>query len=130
MFEGILRYFTLNLMEGKKVGSNGKINIVPGFETYLGNFRVIQRMMEEMDVDYTLLSDPTEVFDTPADGEFRMYAGGTTMAEVKDAPNAIDTFLLQPTGSWKKPKNLSKTPGIRKCPSSTFRWAWNGPTSS
>jgi nitrogenase molybdenum-iron protein beta chain len=28
-------------MEGKEVGSNGKINFVPGFETYLGNFRVI-----------------------------------------------------------------------------------------
>jgi len=27
------------------------------FETYLGNYRVIRRMMEEMDVDYTLMSD-------------------------------------------------------------------------
>lgn len=35
MFEGIQRYFTLNHMEDKEVGSNGKINIVPGFETYL-----------------------------------------------------------------------------------------------
>ena len=29
MFEGIIRYFTLNTMDGKVVGSNGKINIVP-----------------------------------------------------------------------------------------------------
>jgi nitrogenase molybdenum-iron protein beta chain len=96
MFEGMIRYFTLNHMDDKKVGSNGKINLVPGFETYLGNFRVMHRMMKEMGVDYTLLSDPSEVLDTPADGTFRMYAGGTTQAELKDAPNAIDTLLLQP----------------------------------
>ena len=96
MFEGIQRYFTLNHMEDKEIGSNGKINIVPGFETYLGNYRVIKRMLSEMDVEYSLLCDPTEVLDTPADGEFRMYSGGTTQDEVKDAPNAIDTLLLQP----------------------------------
>ena len=96
MFEGMIKYFTLNHMDDKKVGSNGKINLVPGFETYLGNFRVMHRMMKEMGVDYTLMSDPSEVLDTPADGTFRMYAGGTTQAELKDAPNAIDTLLLQP----------------------------------
>ncbi|OYY73706.1 MAG: nitrogenase molybdenum-iron protein subunit beta [Gammaproteobacteria bacterium 28-57-27] len=96
MFEGMARFFTLNSMEGKVVGSNGKINIVPGFETYLGNFRVIKRMMKDMGVDATMLSDPEEVLDTPADGHFRMYSGGTTQAEIKDAPNAINTFLLQP----------------------------------
>jgi nitrogenase molybdenum-iron protein beta chain len=102
MFEGIIRYFTLNTMEGKSPGKNGKINIVPGFETYLGNYRVIHRMLDEMGVEHSMLCDPTEVLDTPADGEFRMYAGGTTQDEVKDAPNAINTFLLQP---WQ----LSKT---------------------
>ena len=96
MMEGILRYFTLNKMEGKVVGSSGKINVIPGFETYLGNYRVIKRMLTEMDVDHTMLCDPTEVLDTPADGEFRMYAGGTTIAEVEAAPNAITTLLLQP----------------------------------
>jgi len=109
MFEGILRYFTLNHMDGKEVGSNGRINIVPGFETYLGNFRVIQRMLKEMGVDYTFLSDPTEVLDTPADGEFRMYAGGTTMDEVRDAPNAIDTLLLQQWQLVKTKKFIKNT---------------------
>jgi nitrogenase molybdenum-iron protein beta chain len=101
MFEGIVRHFTLNTMDDKVVGSNGKINLVPGFETYLGNYRVMHRMMTEMGVDYSMLCDPTEVLDTPADGEFRMYAGGTTQDEIKDAPNAIDTLLLQP---WQLPK--------------------------
>jgi len=72
------------------------INLVPGFETYLGNYRVLHRMMKEMGVGYSLLCDPTEVLDTPADGEFRMYDGGTPLAEMKDAPNAIDTLLRSP----------------------------------
>jgi len=96
-------------MADKKVGSNGKINLVPGFETYLGNYRVIKRMLDEMGVPFTMLSDPTEVLDTPADGTFRMYAGGTTMAEVKDAPNAITTFLLQPMQLEKTKKLVEGT---------------------
>lgn len=111
MFEGIARYFTLNYMEGKEVGSNGKLNIVPGFETYLGNYRVIKRMMADMDVDATLLCDPTEVLDTPADGKFRLYEGGTTIDEVKDAPNAYDTLLLQP---WQLEKTKKFVQGTWK----------------
>jgi nitrogenase molybdenum-iron protein beta chain len=109
MFEGIQRYFTLNEMEDKEVGSNGKINIVPGFETYLGNYRVMKRMMEEMGVEYSLLSDPSDVLDTPADGKYRMYDGGTTIEEVKDAPNAIDTLYLQPWQSVKTRKFTKNT---------------------
>ena len=109
MFEGVMRYFTLNTMEGKEVGKNGKINIVPGFETYLGNFRVMHRMLDEMGVAHTMLSDPTEVLDTPADGQFRMYAGGTTQDEVKDAPNAATTFLLQPMQLDKTKKYVEGT---------------------
>lgn len=96
MFEGFMRFYTLNYMEDKEVGKNGKINIIPGFETYLGNYRVMHRMLDEMGVEHTMLCDPTEVLDTPADGEFRMYAGGTTQEEMKDSPNAIETFALQP----------------------------------
>lgn len=120
MFEGIMRYFTLNTMEDKEVGSNGKINIVPGFETYLGNYRVIQRMLGEMNVSYSYLCDPTEVLDTPADGKYRMYSGGTKIEEVQDAPNAIDTLCLQPwqsvktrkfvTNTWKQPNTTMNIP--------------------
>ena len=125
MFEGIARYFTLNYMEDKEVGSNGKVNFVPGFETYLGNFRVIKRMMKEMEVDFSLLSDPEEVLDTPADGEFRMYSGGTTQDEIKDAPNAIDTFLLQP---WQltKTKKLVKNTWKHSAPDITIPMGLEG----
>lgn len=109
MFEGIARYFTLNAMDDKVVGSSQKVNFVPGFETYLGNYRVIKRMMGEMGVDATLLSDPTEVLDTPSDGKFRMYEGGTTIDEVKTAPNAITTVLLQPMQLEKTKKFVENT---------------------
>ncbi|MBW8191500.1 nitrogenase molybdenum-iron protein subunit beta [Neiella marina] len=109
MFEGAARYFTIKEMEDKEVGSNGKINLVPGFETYLGNYRVMHRMMQEMGVDYSLLCDPSEVLDTPADGEYRMYAGGTSIAEMKDAPNAKTTILLQPDQLVKTKKFVEGT---------------------
>jgi nitrogenase molybdenum-iron protein beta chain len=109
MWEGIAKYFTLNTMEDKAPGKNGKLNIVTGFETYLGNYRVIKRMLKEMDVSYSMLSDPEEVLDTPANGEYEMYAGGTTIDEVKDAPNAITTLLLQPTSLEKSKKFIEST---------------------
>lgn len=109
MEEGILRYFTLNDMEGKKPGNKASINLVPGFETYLGNYRVMKRMLAEMGVEHTLLSDPSDVFDTPADGQFRMYMGGTTIEEIKDAPNAITTLMLQPFHLEKTKKFVENT---------------------
>ena len=109
MFEGIARYFTLNHMEDKVVGSNKKLNLVPGFETYLGNYKVVKRMLADMGVEASLLSDPTEVLDTPADGSFRMYSGGTTQEEIKDAPNAINTILLQPWQLTKTEKYVKGT---------------------
>ncbi|TCS39735.1 nitrogenase molybdenum-iron protein subunit beta [Reinekea marinisedimentorum] len=109
MFEGMARYFTINEMEDKEVGSNGKINLVPGFETYLGNYRVMHRMMQEFDTGYSLLCDPTEVLDTPADGQYRMYAGGTPISEMKDAPNAKTTILLQPDQLVKTKKYVEGT---------------------
>src|SRR4030065_2851885 len=66
-------------------------------------------MLDEMGVAHTMLSDPTEVLDTPADGSFRMYSGGTTQDEVKDAPNAITTFLMQPMQLEKTKKLVEGT---------------------
>ncbi|OSM04009.1 nitrogenase molybdenum-iron protein subunit beta [Magnetofaba australis] len=111
MLEGIVRYFTVDKANNGQIekGSNGKINLVPGFETYLGSYRTLKRYMQEMGVGYTLLSDPTEVLDTPADGEYRMYSTGTTIDEVKDCGNAIDTLLLQPWGLIKTKKYFTET---------------------
>jgi nitrogenase molybdenum-iron protein beta chain len=45
-----------------------------------------------------------------------MYAGGTTQDEIKDAPNAIDTLLLQPSQLTKTKKYIQET--------------WNQPASA
>ncbi|MDD2843146.1 MAG: nitrogenase molybdenum-iron protein subunit beta, partial [Tolumonas sp.] len=110
MFEGFANTFTAKDVEYKP-GSNGKLNIVTGFETYLGNYRVIKRMLTEMGVPFSMLSDPSEVLDTPSDGQYRMYAGGTTQDEMKDAPNAIDTLMLQPWHLVKTKKVVKDTWG-------------------
>ena len=110
MFEGFCNTFTADKAD-YKVGSNGKLNIVTGFETYLGNYRVIKRMLTEMGVPFAMLSDPSEVLDTPSDGQYRMYAGGTTQDEMKDAPNAIDTLMLQPWHLVKTKKMVKDTWG-------------------
>ena len=70
-------------------------------------------MLGEMDVGYTMLSDPTEVLDTPADGEYRMYAGGTTIAEVEAAPNAATTCCCN-RGTWKDEEIRRKPPGTKR----------------
>ena len=109
MFEGILRYITLDPSGEYNPGTTDKINIVPGFETYLGNYRVIQRMLDEMGVEYNYLCDPSEVLDTPADGEFRLYSGGTSYDKVREAPKAKATLLLQPTQLVKTKKFIDNT---------------------
>jgi nitrogenase molybdenum-iron protein beta chain len=58
---------------------NGKLNYIGGFDGYtVGNMREIKRLFELMGVEYTFLGDNSDVWDTPGDGEFRMYDGGTT----------------------------------------------------
>lgn len=109
MFEGFARAFTTDHVA--QPGKLAKLNLVTGFETYLGNYRVLKRMMAQMEVPCSLLSDPSEVLDTPADGHYRMYAGGTTQQEMRDAPDAIDTLLLQPWHLVKSKKVVQESWG-------------------
>ena len=82
---------------GKKAEGEKKdrLNIIVGFDTYIGNFREIKRILELFDVDYTLLSDPSFNLDSPTDGNYKMFQGGTTLEELADAPNSKATLLLQ-----------------------------------
>jgi nitrogenase molybdenum-iron protein beta chain len=92
MLKGILQ----NLTEGKKQDTrNGKINFIPGFETYIGNLREIKRIANLMGVDYTLLADNSDYLDSPNEGEFHMYQGGTPLEAAADAINAEATLAFQ-----------------------------------
>jgi nitrogenase molybdenum-iron protein beta chain len=98
MMKGILSHF----WEGAERKENGKINFVGGFDGYtVGNLREIKRMFDLMGLEYTILGDNSDVWDTPTDGEFRMYDGGTTLEAAKDALNAKGTVFMQQFGTEK-----------------------------
>ncbi|MHB1265977.1 MAG: nitrogenase molybdenum-iron protein subunit beta [Acidithiobacillus ferriphilus] len=90
--KGIVHYF----WEGKERTPNEKINFIGGFDGYtVGNLREVKRLFDLMGVEYTILADNSDVWDTPADGEFRMYDGGTTLDDAKAAINAKATISMQ-----------------------------------
>lgn len=92
MMKGILSCLTAGK---KKATSNGKINFIPGFDTYVENNREVKRIADLFGFDYTLLSDNSDYVDAPNDGEFNMYPGGTKLEDAADSINAKATVALQ-----------------------------------
>ncbi len=95
-YDNALRGIVTHFWEGKERAPNDKINFIGGFDGYtVGNMREVKRMFGLMRVDYTLLGDNSDAWDTPTDGEFRMYDGGTTLEDAKAALNAKATLSMQ-----------------------------------
>lgn len=96
MIKGILQFFW-EREKGELAPEPGtSINIVPGFDGYaVANNRKLKRYLDAMGVAYTLISDVSDVFDTPSDGTYRMYDGGTTLDATRAALNAKATVALQ-----------------------------------
>lgn len=96
---GVLKHFwdgKSNSVPPLERKPNNSINFIGGFDGYVvGNMPEIRRMLTEMGVEFTIISDPSQVWDTPTDGEFRMYDGGTTKAEIENAINAKATIIFQ-----------------------------------
>ncbi len=93
MLKSILSYLaTDKKVEGK---SNGHLNLIPGFDTCTGNYREYKRYLEAFDVPFTMLADISESFDSPLDGTYRHYPGGTLLEEAADVLNAQATVSLQ-----------------------------------
>ena len=75
---------------------NGKLNFIGGFDGYtVGNLREIKRIFSLMGVDATIVGDNSDVWDTPGDGNFRMYDGGTTLEEAANSIHANATISMQ-----------------------------------
>ncbi|WP_114948801.1 nitrogenase molybdenum-iron protein subunit beta [Microvirga calopogonii] len=93
MVEGVLEHF----WDGKERSeAAGVVNIIPGFDGFcVGNNRELKRLLDLMGVSYTFIQDASDQFDTPSDGEFRMFDGGTKIQDVKAALNAEATLSLQ-----------------------------------
>lgn len=120
MMKGILSCLT----EGKKAETtNGKLNFIPGFETYTGNLRELKRILGVFGIDYTLLGDNSDYLDSPNTGEYVMYPGGTTLEDAADSINAEATICLQRYSTiktrewieqnWKRPTHVYRPVGIK-----------------
>ena len=95
-YDNALKGIVSHFWEGRERTPNGKINFIGGFDGYtVGNLREVKRLFDLMGVEYTILADNSDVFDTPADGTFRMYDGGTTLEDAKDAIHAKATISMQ-----------------------------------
>ncbi len=96
-YDNMLKAILAELTQGVKSNpkKNGKINIIGGFDPHVANLREIKRVLEIMGVEYTILSDVSEVLDSPQTGEYDMYPGGTKLEDVKEAPHANGTIALQ-----------------------------------
>ncbi len=93
--KGIFNYFWERESVKQRTPTE-KINIIPGFDGYaVANNRELKRYLDTMGVDYTLLGDVSDIYDTPSDGEYRMYDGGTTLDDTRAAINAKATISLQ-----------------------------------
>ncbi len=94
MMKGILTQLTEKVEPSD--AKNGSINIIPGFDPHIANIREIKRLLNMMGVDYTILGDNAEVLDSPQNGEYHMYPGGTKLEDVeKKAPHALATIGMQ-----------------------------------
>jgi hypothetical protein len=82
-------------------------------------------MMAQMDVPCSLLSDPSEVLDTPADGHYRMYAGGTSQQEMKDRPGR-HRHPAAAVAAGEEQKWCRRC-GTSPPPRWPFRWDWPPP---
>lgn len=108
-YDNMLKGILLNLTEGKKKDkTNGKINIIPGFDTYVGNLREVKRMASLMGIDYTLLADNSDYVDSPNDGHFHMYTKGTKLEDAADSINAEGTLCLQRHSTTKTREYIEK----------------------
>jgi nitrogenase molybdenum-iron protein beta chain len=92
MLKGVLEHF----WKDRERKPSARINIIPGFDGFcVGNNRELKRVLELMGVEYTLLQDASDQYDTPSDGEFRMYYGGTKLEDTAAALDAKATVSLQ-----------------------------------
>ncbi|MFC4486537.1 nitrogenase molybdenum-iron protein subunit beta [Tepidiphilus baoligensis] len=95
-YDNTMRGILTHFWEHRERVPEERINFIGGFDGYtVGNLREIKRILSLMGVKYTILSDTSDVWDTPTDGTFRMYDGGTTLEETKAALNATATLSMQ-----------------------------------
>ncbi len=85
------------------------INFIGGFDGFVvGNMKEVKRIFDLFGVKVNILCDPSETWNTPTDGEFRMYEGGTTKETVIAALNAKATIVFQEFCAEKTAKYIAE----------------------
>ncbi|KIM11370.1 MAG: nitrogenase molybdenum-iron protein subunit beta [Sulfuricurvum sp. PC08-66] len=103
MMMGIMQQLT----EENKGETKERINIIPGFETYIGSLRSVKSIVEAFGANYIMLGDHSDQWDMPA-GEYSMFSGGTKIADAKDCINSSATISLQKYATAKTMKMVQK----------------------
>jgi nitrogenase molybdenum-iron protein beta chain len=102
-YDAMLLAILRTLTEGKRVEGRctGKLNLIPGFDANTGNYREYRRILEAFGIPHTILADISETFDSPNDGAYRLYPGGTPLAEAADSVNGKATITVGPYATGK-----------------------------
>ncbi|MDD3774792.1 MAG: nitrogenase molybdenum-iron protein subunit beta [Sulfurovaceae bacterium] len=103
MMKGILEQ--LNPDRAEKVLDEERINIIPGFEPYLGSLAEIKEIASMFGDKIVMLGDHEEQWNTGA-GEYQLYSGGTSLADTKTAINAKATISLQKYSTTQTAKTI------------------------
>jgi nitrogenase molybdenum-iron protein beta chain len=97
-YDAMLAAILQTLTAGKAVEGRctGKLNLIAGFDANTGNYREYKRILAAFGIPCTLLADVSESFDSPLDGTYRPYPGGTPLDETADSINAKATITVGP----------------------------------
>src|SRR5512147_2496982 len=102
-YDSMLTSILQTMTEGKSIERRctGKLNFVCGFDGNTGNYREYKRIFELFGIPCTFLADISETFDSPNDGKYRLYAGGTSLQETADSINGKATLSVAPFATTK-----------------------------
>ncbi|WP_242355443.1 MULTISPECIES: nitrogenase molybdenum-iron protein subunit beta [Anaeromyxobacter] len=102
-YDAMLGAILETLTEGRAVEGRctGKLNFIAGFDANTGNYREYKRIFEAFGIPYTFLADISETFDSPLDGTYRLYPGGTPLEEAADSINGKATLSVAPYATTK-----------------------------
>ena len=105
-YDAMLLSILQTLTAGKQVEGRctGKLNLIAGFDANTGNYREYKRILEAFGIPYTFLADISDTFDSPLDGHYKIYPGGTKLDEAADSINGKATIAL---GSYSTAKTFT-----------------------
>ncbi|ACG74426.1 nitrogenase molybdenum-iron protein beta chain [Anaeromyxobacter sp. K] len=102
-YDAMLAAILQTLTEGKRVEGRctGRLNLLTGFDANTGNYREYKRILAAFGIPATVLADISDTFDSPNDGTYRLYPGGTPLADAADSINGKATLTVGPYSTAK-----------------------------